>query len=133
MWAFVTSFCTISYFNLSGINGLSWVGMAEMPIHLRLRCTSWFFLSEFKKKKKKRANGNTAGCSPGLRGNNNSGGTAASRTTHLLLFSFRIKLKQCFQNIRLVPLAIGNISVVLSSYLTKQKSESYDKISLGHF
>ena len=31
MWAFVTSFCTISYFNLSGINGLSWVGMAEMP------------------------------------------------------------------------------------------------------
>ena len=85
------------------------------------------------KKKKKRANGNTAGCSPGLRGNNNSGGTAASRTTHLLLFSFRIKLKQCFQNMRLVPLAIGNISVVLSSYLTKQKSESYDKISLGHF
>ena len=54
MWAFVTSFCTISYFNLSGINGLSWVGMAEMPIHLRLRCTSWFFLSEFKKKKKKK-------------------------------------------------------------------------------
>ena len=40
--------------------------------------------------KKKKINGNTAGCLPGLRGNDNSGGTAASRTTHLLLFSFRI-------------------------------------------
>ena len=119
MWAFVTSFCTIRYFNLSGIDDLSWVGMAEMPIHLRLRCTSWFFLSEFNRKK--RINGNTAGCSPGLRGNNNSGGTAASRTTHLLLFSFRIELKQCFQNMRPVPLVIGNISVVLSNYLNKTK------------
>ena len=92
MWAFVTSFCTISYFNLSGINDLSWVGMAEMPIWflgLRLRCTSRFFPSELKKKKKK-ISGNTAGCLPGLRGNDNSGGTAASRTTHLLLFSFRV-------------------------------------------
>ena len=90
-------------------------------------------LFRIQKKKKKRVNGNTAGCSPGLRGNNNSGGTAASRTTHLLLFSFRIKLTQCFQNMRLVPLVIGNISVVLSNYLTKQKAESYDKISLCHF
>ena len=125
---FWTSFCTIRYFNLSGINDLSRVGMAEMPIHLRLRCTSWFFFSEFKKKKKKGSMVTLLGVRQVLEEI-----ITLEEQQHLILFSFRIKLTQCFQNMRLVPLVIGNISVVLSNYLTKQKAESYDKISLCHF
>ena len=45
-----------------------------------------------------------------------------------ICFCFHLELlKQCLQNMRLVPLVMGNISVVLSNYLTKQKSESCDK------
>ena len=51
-----------------------------------------------------------------------------------ICFCFHLELiKQCLQNMRLVPLVMGNISVVLSNYLTKQKSESCDKSSLFHF
>lgn len=60
MWAFVTSLCTIRYFNPSGINDPHVTGDSASETI----CTSWFFLFQNSKfKKKKRINGNTAGCS----------------------------------------------------------------------